>query len=162
MSNSFVKATDCSPPGSSAVGFSRQEHWSGFPCPSPGSSRPRGRTWVSCTAGRFFALWATKEAICNRGGRTCQWFCLRTSTGERKRRSNVTVEIRGGVIFCDGRIWGKFVCVWARWETELFLGHLKYEMSITNIPCCTPDPHLGPASNNSSSLLAVHSLTLVS
>ena len=24
---------DCSPPGSSSMGFSRQEHWSGFPCP---------------------------------------------------------------------------------------------------------------------------------
>ena len=28
---------DCSPPGSSAVGFSRQEHWSGLPCPPPGN-----------------------------------------------------------------------------------------------------------------------------
>ena len=27
--------TVCSPPGSSVHGFSRQEHWSGLPCPSP-------------------------------------------------------------------------------------------------------------------------------
>ena len=27
---------DCSPPGSSAHGFSRQEYWSGLPLPSPG------------------------------------------------------------------------------------------------------------------------------
>ena len=27
---------DCSLPGSSAVEFSRQEYWSGFPFPSPG------------------------------------------------------------------------------------------------------------------------------
>ena len=28
---------DCSPPGSSlSMGFSRQEYWSGWPCPSPG------------------------------------------------------------------------------------------------------------------------------
>ena len=26
---------DCSPPGSSVHGFSRKEHWSGLPCPSP-------------------------------------------------------------------------------------------------------------------------------
>ena len=26
---------DCSPPGSSAMGFSRQEYWSGLPCPPP-------------------------------------------------------------------------------------------------------------------------------
>ena len=28
--------TDCSPSGSSALGFSRQEYWSGVPFPSPG------------------------------------------------------------------------------------------------------------------------------
>ena len=27
--------TDCSPPGSSIHGFSRQEYWSGLPFPSP-------------------------------------------------------------------------------------------------------------------------------
>ena len=27
---------DCSPPGSSVHGFSRQEYWSGLPFPSPG------------------------------------------------------------------------------------------------------------------------------
>ena len=27
---------DCSPPGSSVCGFSRQEYWSGLPCPLPG------------------------------------------------------------------------------------------------------------------------------
>ena len=27
---------DCSPPGSSSMGFSRQEYWSGSPFPSPG------------------------------------------------------------------------------------------------------------------------------
>ena len=28
---------DCSPPGSSVHGFSRQEYWSGLPCPPPGN-----------------------------------------------------------------------------------------------------------------------------
>ena len=44
--------------------FSRQEYWSGLPFPSPGdgSSRPRDRTWVSWTAGRFFTVWAVREA----------------------------------------------------------------------------------------------------
>ena len=27
---------DCSPPGSSPMGFSKQEYWSGLPFPSPG------------------------------------------------------------------------------------------------------------------------------
>ena len=59
---------DCSPPGSSiheilqarileqvAISFSR------------GSSQPRDWTQVSCVAGRFFTLWATREAPWNRG-----------------------------------------------------------------------------------------------
>ena len=33
---------DCSPPGSSVHGFSRQEYWSGLPCPSPGNLSDSG------------------------------------------------------------------------------------------------------------------------
>ena len=37
--------------------FSRQEYWSGFAMPSSrGSSEPRGWTWVSCIAGKFFTI----------------------------------------------------------------------------------------------------------
>ena len=53
---------DCSPPGSS-VGFSRQESWSGLPCPP---SRP-GMEPVSllspALAGGFFTISATWEAL---------------------------------------------------------------------------------------------------
>ena len=41
--------------------FSRQEYWSGLPFFSRGSSQPRGRTWVSLIAGRFFTIWASRE-----------------------------------------------------------------------------------------------------
>ena len=34
------------------------------------SSRPRDQTWVFCTAGRFFTIWANREALANREGRT--------------------------------------------------------------------------------------------
>ena len=49
------------------MGFSRQEHWSGLPFPSPGDLpnlgiKPRDRTRVSRIAGRCFNLWATREA----------------------------------------------------------------------------------------------------
>ena len=38
-----------------SMGFSRQEYYSGLPCPPPGeSSWPRDRTPVSYLAGRFF------------------------------------------------------------------------------------------------------------
>ena len=60
----FSNPMDCSPSGSSvheifqarilvwvAISFSR------------GSSQPRNRTRVSCTAGRFFTCWATREGL---------------------------------------------------------------------------------------------------
>ena len=43
------------------MGFSRQEYWSGFSF-SRGFSRPRDWTQVSCIAGRFFTVWAAREA----------------------------------------------------------------------------------------------------
>ena len=56
---------DCSPPGSSVHGLlqARILDWVAIPF-FRGSSQPRDRTWVSCTAGRFFTVWATREALC--------------------------------------------------------------------------------------------------
>ena len=42
-------------------GSQRILEWVAFPF-SRGSSQPRNRTGVSCTAGRFFTNWATREA----------------------------------------------------------------------------------------------------
>ena len=55
--------TDGSPPGSSVHGIleARTLEWVAIPF-SRGSSSSRGRTWVSCIAGRFFTVWATREA----------------------------------------------------------------------------------------------------
>ena len=48
MSPALCDPMDCSQPGSSVHGFSRQEYWSGLPFPSPGqSSWTKDRTWVS-------------------------------------------------------------------------------------------------------------------
>ena len=33
---------DFSPPGSSVMGFSRQEYWNGLPCPAPGDPSSPG------------------------------------------------------------------------------------------------------------------------
>ena len=49
---------DCSLPGYSVHGFSRQKYWSGLPSPSPGNLPHQGRTWVFCSDGRFFNVWA--------------------------------------------------------------------------------------------------------
>ena len=53
---------DCSPPGSSVHGIlqARILEWVAIPF-SRGSSQPRNRTQVSCIAGRFFTIWATRE-----------------------------------------------------------------------------------------------------
>ena len=57
---------DCSPPGSSFQGFSRQEYWSGLPWPPPGDLPDPGIESVSlmspALAGRFFTTSATWEA----------------------------------------------------------------------------------------------------
>ena len=54
---------NCSPPGSSVHGILQAGilEWVGMSSPG-GSSWPRDRTWVSCIAGRFFTIWATREA----------------------------------------------------------------------------------------------------
>ena len=55
---------DWSPPVSSAHGIlqARIQGWVAIPF-SRGSSWPRDWTWVSCTAGKFFTVWATREAL---------------------------------------------------------------------------------------------------
>ena len=54
---------DCSLPGSSIRGIlqARILEWVAFPF-FRGSSRPKDWTQVSCTKGRFFTIWATREA----------------------------------------------------------------------------------------------------
>ena len=51
-------------PGSSAHGIiqARILEWVAIPF-SRGSSQPRGQIQVSCIAGRFFTVWATREAL---------------------------------------------------------------------------------------------------
>ena len=51
-----------------STGFSRQEHWSGLPFPSPGDLpdsgiEPMDRTQVSRIEGRRFNLWATRKSV---------------------------------------------------------------------------------------------------
>ena len=62
--------TDCGAPGPSSMGFSRQEHWSGLPCPSPGDLPHPGTEPASLMspewAGGFFitsAPWKPSHQI---------------------------------------------------------------------------------------------------
>ena len=58
---------DWSPPGSLSIGFSRQEPWSGLPCPPPGDLPDPGIDPVSlmspALAGVFFTTSTTWEAL---------------------------------------------------------------------------------------------------
>ena len=57
---------DGSLPGFSTMGLSRQEYWSGLPCPPPGDLPNPGIEPISLTSpaleGRFFTTSATWEA----------------------------------------------------------------------------------------------------
>ena len=55
---------DCSPPSSSAMGIlqARTLDWVAMPS-SRGSFQPRDQLQVSCIAGRFFTIWAIREAL---------------------------------------------------------------------------------------------------
>ena len=58
---------DCSQPGSFDMGFSRQEYWSGLPCPPPGDLHNPGIKPISITtvalAGRYFTTSTTWEGV---------------------------------------------------------------------------------------------------
>ena len=53
---------DYNPPGSSVHGIFQERILEWAAMPSRGSLRPRDWTQVSCIAGRFFLVWATREA----------------------------------------------------------------------------------------------------
>ena len=59
----LCKLMNCSPPNSIVHGTlqARILEWVAFPF-SMGSSQPSDQTHVSCTAGRFFTIWATRQA----------------------------------------------------------------------------------------------------
>ena len=64
----LCKPMDCSLPGCSVHGIlqARIQEWVAIPF-SRRSSWPRDGTWVSCIAGRFFTVWATREAFFSYG-----------------------------------------------------------------------------------------------
>ena len=64
MSNSLCNPTDYSPLGSSVHGILQVTilEWVAIPF-SRGSSWPRNWTQVSCTAGRLFTIWATRDFL---------------------------------------------------------------------------------------------------
>ena len=54
---------DCSPPGSSVHGILQVRILVWLPFPSPGELPTQGSNYIYCFAGRYFTVWATREAL---------------------------------------------------------------------------------------------------
>ena len=76
----LCNSMDCHPPGFLSMGFSRQEHWSGFPCPPPGNLHDPGIKTGSLRfptlAGEFFTTSTTWEVhYCCSVAHSCPSLC---------------------------------------------------------------------------------------
>ena len=89
---------DCSLPGSSVYGIlqARTLKWIAIPF-SGGSSWPRDQAQVSCIAGRFFTIWATRDALIYPQYNNFKHLCLeynnRVSKYMKQRKINLRREI---------------------------------------------------------------------
>ena len=73
---------DSSPPGSSVHGIPQARILEGIAIPfSRGSSQPRNQTWVSCIAGRFCTIWATRKTQ-----KILEWVAMLSSWGSSRAR----------------------------------------------------------------------------
>ena len=72
--------------------FSRQEDWSGLPCPPPGDLPDPGLNRVSCVAGAFFTSSATEKPYVTR------WALVRGEAREVFKTSFLHESLgRGGI-----------------------------------------------------------------
>ena len=89
---------DCSPPTEDprlfcTCGFSRQEYWSGLPSPPPGDlPNPRDQNEVSHIAGRFFTIWALREAHEYRSGQPMPSLGALPNPGFKPRSPTLQVD----------------------------------------------------------------------
>ena len=75
------------------MGFPRQEYWDWVAILfSRGSSWPRGWTQVSCIAGRFFTIWATREDAIGKPHGTHKSKIYDRFIYNWKRNSNITLK----------------------------------------------------------------------
>ena len=70
--------------------LSQQGYWSGLSFPSPGDLLDTGVdwTWVSCIAGRFFTIWATREAPIKKREVNSTWLELKNMNSFQEVGSN--------------------------------------------------------------------------
>ena len=98
--------------------FSRQEYWSGLPCPpSRGSSPPRDRTWVSRIAGGFFTTGVTREAP------TRYTYDLRAWISAGALELKLLYTMDGATMLISGKKWKH--CFYIKMSMKLY-GSQKY------------------------------------
>ena len=111
-----------------SMGFSRQEYWSGLPFPSPGDLPDPDWTQVSCTTGRLFTIWVTRESLKwgDNSDKTlkveCIWLSSKLAVPRKQNPRNF--EQNGAatwfmfLINCSRHAWNM------GWEEGLILGRL--------------------------------------
>ena len=118
--------------------FSRQEYWNGLPCPLPGDfPQPRDRTQVSCIAGRFFTMWATRDAQkywsgyssvtqeLNRGFLHCRRILYQlsystSSNGLQSKNCQLALIFHGKIVLKELVMWRKYLQQKSLQQTHLW------------------------------------------
>ena len=131
----FCDLMDSSPPGCSAHGIlqARILEWVAIPF-SRGSSQHRDQTRVSCVAGGFFTIWATREAhrhIVGAQYKVSDWLRLLLSSGRQNNAPKYVHILNLGICECI-RCCGKEqvrlqielrLISWS-WNSEIILDYL--------------------------------------
>ena len=113
------------PPLSLGILQARILEWVAIPS-SRGSSQPRARTQVSHITGRFFTVWATREATALFRG------CWQTCALCPLERTITLIILRGWQVFPGaGRVWSSSSpgCLWAEDTLDLYSPRMEINRS---------------------------------
>ena len=100
--------------------FSKQEYWSELPFSFPGESpQSRDQTWVSRIAGRFFSIWATREAL--------NYRLVSLSSSHFTRLMACHTFFNNGTFF---KRWGYWTTLPASWEFYMQVKKQQLELDM--------------------------------
>ena len=130
------------------MGFSRQEYWSGLPFPSPRDlPHPGIEPYVSSITGRFFTVWASREAPTEKttlSNTKEEWHfmvthsLLTTRWGEGHQRTPLrSLRVREQKQFVQSHTGNK----WEHWELNSDL-NLETELLTSTVHCLLGRSHM--------------------
>ena len=93
---------DGSPPGSPSLGFSRQEHWSGLPFPSPKGTTERKKVKSLSHVQLFETPWTVAHQAplsMDSPNRILEWVAISSSRGSSCPRDQTQVSCIAGRLF---------------------------------------------------------------